>query len=82
MGNGLHVPTIYVLSKNMKNVKIFQLKIVIFTAVKNRCMLHGRVSVLRKQNVKENNRLSIKLAYSYGFPISMLKLLYLFVFNI
>ena len=31
---GTCVPTIYVLSKNMKIIKIFRLKIVIFTAVK------------------------------------------------
>ena len=30
----------------MKVVKIFQPKIVIFTEVKNRCMLHGRVFVM------------------------------------
>ena len=30
----------------MKTVKRFRLKIVIFTAVKNRCMLHGRVFVM------------------------------------
>ena len=30
----------------MKIVKQFQPKIVIFTAVKNRCMLHGRVFVM------------------------------------
>ena len=30
----------------MKIVKINQLKIVIFTAVKNRCMLHGNVFVM------------------------------------
>ena len=36
-------PTIYVFSKNMKIVQKIQLKIVIFTAVKNRCILHGRV---------------------------------------
>ena len=30
----------------MKIDKIFQLKIVIFTPVKNRCMLHGRVFVM------------------------------------
>ena len=30
----------------MKIVKKFQLKIVIFTAVKNRCILHGRVFVM------------------------------------
>ena len=29
-----HVPTIYVLSKNKKNIKNFHLKIIIFTAVK------------------------------------------------
>ena len=30
----------------MKINKIFELKIVIFTPVKNRCMLHGRVFVM------------------------------------
>ena len=30
----------------MKIVTKFQLKIVIFTAVKNRCILHGRVFVM------------------------------------
>ena len=30
----------------MKKDKIFQLKIVIFTPVKNRCMLHGRIFVM------------------------------------
>ena len=30
----------------MKIVKIIQLKIVIFTAMKNRCILHGRVFVM------------------------------------
>ena len=34
------------LSKNMKKVKRNQLKIVIFTAVKSRCILHGRVFVM------------------------------------
>ena len=42
----LWVPTIYVLSKNIKKVKRIQLKIVIFTAVKNRCILHGLVFVM------------------------------------
>ena len=40
------VPTIYVLSKNMKIVKKIQLKTVIFTALKNRCILHGLVFVM------------------------------------
>ena len=31
----------------MKIVKTFQLKIVIFTAVKNRCILHRRVFVMK-----------------------------------
>ena len=41
----------------MKIVKNFQMKIVIFTAVKNRCMLHGRVFVmiLILNNIIENN---------------------------
>ena len=40
------VPTIYVLSKNKKNITIFHLKISIFTAVKNCSILHGRVFVI------------------------------------
>ena len=40
------MPTIYVLSKNKKNITIFHLKITIFTAFKNRCILHGRVFVM------------------------------------
>ena len=47
----LHVPTIYVLSKNMKIVQKIQLKIVIFTAMKNRCILHGRVFVMLVQQL-------------------------------
>ena len=35
----------------MKIVKTFHLKIVIFTAVKIRCMLHGRVFVMAMTNV-------------------------------
>ena len=34
------------MSKNKKIVKENQMKIVIFTGVKNRCMLHGRVFVM------------------------------------
>ena len=40
-----------VLSKNMKKDKRFQLKIVIFTAVKNRCILHGRVFVMQGEGL-------------------------------
>ena len=34
----------------MKIVKTIQLKIVIFTAMKNRCILHGRVFVMKPTN--------------------------------
>ena len=40
------VPTIYVLSKNEKIITIFHLKITIFIAVKNPCILHRRVIVM------------------------------------
>ena len=39
------VRTIYVLSKNKKNITIFRLKIFIFSAVKYRSILHGYVCV-------------------------------------
>ena len=42
----MSVPTIYVFSKNIKIVKQFQLKFVIFTALKNRRILHGPVFVM------------------------------------
>ena len=35
----------------MKIVKNFQLKIVIFTVMKNRCILHGHVSVMLFQGM-------------------------------
>ena len=40
------VPTINALSKNKKNVTFFRLKIIIFTALKNRSVLHGRVFLM------------------------------------
>ena len=40
------VPTIYVLSKNKKNIKNFHLKINIFTAVKYCSILHGQFCVI------------------------------------
>ena len=33
-------------AKNKKNITIFHLKIIIFRAVKNHCVLHGRVFVM------------------------------------
>ena len=38
--------TINVLDKNKKNIKLFHLKIILFTAVKTCCILHGRVFVM------------------------------------
>ena len=40
----VHVPTIYVLSNNKKNITIFHLKMTIFTAVKNRSIFQGVLS--------------------------------------
>ena len=42
----VRVPTIYVWSKNKNNIKIFHLKIIIFTAVKYCSILHGHVCVM------------------------------------
>ena len=42
----LRVPTIYVLSKNKKNVQFFYLNFFFFTAVKNRCILYGHFFVM------------------------------------
>ena len=38
----------------MKIIKKNQPKIVIFTAVKNRCLLHGRVFVMNIEEVPQN----------------------------
>ena len=43
----------------MKIVKIFRLKIVIFTALKNRCMLHGRVFVMNSFHLAETGYFSL-----------------------
>ena len=45
--------------KNMKIIKKFQLKIVIFTAVKYCCILHGRVFVMHPKVI-----ISLVLTYS------------------
>ena len=41
------MPTINVLSRNKKHITIFHLKIIIFTALKNRSVL-GRVFVIKR----------------------------------
>ena len=40
------VPTIYVLSKYIKNIKVFLMKFSIFTAEKIICILYGQVFVM------------------------------------
>ena len=42
----MYVPTICILSKNKKNIKICTLKFFIFTAKKVLCILHGHVFVM------------------------------------
>ena len=37
------VPTMYVLSKNVKNFKFYLMQFSIFTSEKNLCLLHGNV---------------------------------------
>ena len=44
----MHPQYMLVMSKNMKIVKKNLLKIVISTAVKNRCILHGHVFVMHR----------------------------------
>ena len=41
--------TIYVLSKNKKKITIFHLKITIFAAMKNRCLLPRHVCVMKSR---------------------------------
>ena len=43
---------IYVLSKNKKNVTVLHLKNTIFTAVKNRSILHRRVIIINLPNLE------------------------------
>ena len=45
-GYSLEPPTIYVLSKNKKNIEFFMMKFSIFTGEKNLCILHGQVFVM------------------------------------
>ena len=53
----------------MKIVKKIQMKIFIFTAVKNRCILHGRVFVMalhiKKDKVQELQAFVLILKYLY-----------------
>ena len=44
----LRVPTVYVFSKNIKNIKNFPMKFSIFAFEKFLCILHGHVFVMTK----------------------------------
>ena len=46
VGISLVVPTINVLSKNIKNIELFPMKFSFFTAEKKICILHGQVFVM------------------------------------
>ena len=50
------VLTIYVLSKNKKTNQFLYLKIFIFTAVNNRCLLHGRVFVMKSTEPRDEKQ--------------------------
>ena len=52
----------------MKMVKTFRLKIVIFTALNNRCMLHGRVFVMKTSYRYAKFKFS-SVAYLYSVSI-------------
>ena len=45
----------------MKMVKRNQLKIFIFTAVKNRCILHGRVFVMNSRSRENSNNTGFRV---------------------
>ena len=45
--------------KSMETVEKVQLKIVIFTAVKSRCMLHGRAFVMRFSAMPEKTAIDV-----------------------
>ena len=49
------MPAIYVLSKNTKNIRIFLLKIIVFTAVKNCSILQGRVCVINGSKTRHQH---------------------------
>ena len=56
----------------MKIVKKIQLKIVIFTVVKIRCMLHGRVFIMIMTLVSRSEISSHKQATVAGRPVHVL----------
>ena len=64
----------------MNIVKNFQLKIVSFTAVKNRCILHGRVFVMMKiTEIKQSLRPTLSGNLGYRKLISEFRTLFIFL---
>ena len=62
----------YVLSKNMKNITIFHLKIIFFTNVKYCCLLHDRVFVMVPLHLVAWEMLFISLWYSLDLPLTII----------
>ena len=63
--NVYRVPTIYVLSKNMKSIKIFLMKFSIFTAPKNLCILHWQVFVMDQELLQVTKSKNTRQKTSY-----------------
>ena len=58
------MPTIYVLSKNKKNIKNFLLKIFIFYYLRKIYISHGRVFVMENQRGFRRDRLTIDMIFT------------------
>ena len=55
-------------SKNKKNIKNCHLKIVIFTAVKYCCILHGRVFVMPFHTMDREQSTEVEMEYRLASP--------------
>ena len=71
----LWVLTIYVLSKNKKNIKIFQLKIFNFQSSKNLCLLNGQVFVMQIITTSEFPKASFLFIGSFQLIVEMSRLM-------
>ena len=68
------MPTINVLSKNKKNIIIFHLKIIFFTAMKNHCILHGHVIVMLRGSYVGCSSCDINLCINLVSLITLVRL--------
>ena len=67
------VPTIYVLSKNKKNIKHFLLKNFIFYNFKNLFILHGQVFIMKGMRTLSNKSKATLLNYRWMFDEKSMK---------